>query len=88
MTKVAHNVLFATPFLVFVLFWLTARWEQRSRGRQQLGFFRRNGVAISVYLIVAVTLWALVMIVLPQLFMVEMSFRPKLPQADPNGYRG
>ena len=44
-----------------------------------LGWFRwflaKNGVALSVYMLGAVALWVIVMIVLPQLFMLDFSFR-------------
>ena len=42
-------------------------------------FVQRNGVALSVYLVASVAIWALVMIVLPQLYMVDFSFRHNLP---------
>ena len=43
------------------------------------GFFQRNGIVISAYLIVAVVVWVAVMIVLPQLYMLDFSFRHNLP---------
>lgn len=42
-------------------------------------FIRRNGVAISVYLFAAVLFWIAVLIVLPQLYMLDFSFRFNLP---------
>ncbi|WP_119462571.1 ABC transporter permease [Rhodospirillaceae bacterium SYSU D60014] len=42
-------------------------------------FVRRNGLFLSGYLLVAVTVWIVFMIVLPQLYMVDFSFRPNLP---------
>ncbi len=42
-------------------------------------FFRRNGIALSVFLLGAVGFWILFMIVLPQLFMVDFSFRANVP---------
>jgi spermidine/putrescine transport system permease protein len=86
--SVAHNLMFVAPILVAVLFWFVARLELKTSGAaERPSFVRRNGIVISIYLVTAVTLWALVMIVLPQLFMVEMSFRPKLPLAELNGPR-
>jgi spermidine/putrescine transport system permease protein len=71
-----HPFVLALPFLVVVGFWALSFFDKKPAG---VGFWKRNGVAVSIFLIVAVGLWALFMIVLPQLFMVEMSFRPKLP---------
>lgn len=48
-------------------------------------FFQRNGLVISTYLIAAVTLWIVVMIVLPQLYMLDFSFRHNLPPAKIGG---
>jgi len=48
-------------------------------------FVDRNGLAISAYLLVAVTLWMLAMIILPQLFMLDFSFRYNLPPAKIGG---
>ena len=42
-------------------------------------FIRRNGVTISVYLFTAVIFWIAVLIVLPQLYMLDFSFRFNLP---------
>ena len=49
------------------------------------GFFQRNGAVISVYLIAAVVLWVAIMIVLPQLYMLDFSFRDNLPPAKIGG---
>ena len=43
------------------------------------GFFQRNGAVISIYLIAAVVLWVAIMIVLPQAYMLDFSFRNNLP---------
>ncbi|TXH34268.1 MAG: ABC transporter permease [Rhodospirillaceae bacterium] len=60
--------------------------ERRAVGNvAHLGFFRRNGAALSVYLLGAVGLWILLLIVLPQLYMVEFSFRPRLPPSEMGG---
>jgi spermidine/putrescine transport system permease protein len=42
-------------------------------------FFLKNGIALSIFLIAAVTIWMLFLIVLPQLFMLDFSFRFNLP---------
>jgi spermidine/putrescine transport system permease protein len=49
---------------------LTA-WFQR--------FFLKNGIALSIFFLAAVTVWMLFLIVLPQLFMLDFSFRFNLP---------
>lgn len=48
-------------------------------------FFARNGPALGAYLLAAVGFWVLVMIVMPQLFMVDFSFRFNLPPAEIGG---
>ncbi len=48
-------------------------------------FIRRNGLVVSLYLVGAVSLWIIVMIVLPQLYMVDFSFRYNLPPAEVGG---
>ena len=42
-------------------------------------FVQRNGVMLSTYLVLAVLGWAVFMIILPQLYMVDFSFRHNLP---------
>jgi spermidine/putrescine transport system permease protein len=49
------------------------------------GFFQRNGIAISTYLILAVAFWVVIMIVLPQAYMLDFSFRNNLPPAKIGG---
>jgi spermidine/putrescine transport system permease protein len=49
------------------------------------GFFQRNGAVISVYLIAAVVLWVAIMIVLPQAYMLDFSFRDNLPPSKIGG---
>jgi spermidine/putrescine transport system permease protein len=49
------------------------------------GFIQRNGLVISTYLIVAVVFWVVVMIVLPQAYMLDFSFRDNLPPAKIGG---
>jgi ABC-type spermidine/putrescine transport system permease subunit I len=48
-------------------------------------FFLKNGVALSIFLLTAVTIWILLMIVLPQLFMLDFSFRFNLPPSKLGG---
>ena len=42
-------------------------------------FFRKNGTALAVYLLISVACWMLLMIILPQLFMLDFSFRANVP---------
>jgi spermidine/putrescine transport system permease protein len=67
------------PLLVVAYYAAMAWRDARAGVSSGPGFFRRNGTVVGLYLVAAVALWAVFMIVLPQLFMVEMSFRPKLP---------
>src|SRR5919201_7112050 len=61
----------------------------RDRRNQQdaaaIGFFQRNGAVLSAYLLVAVGFWTIMIIVLPQLYMIEYSFRPNLTAAQIGG---
>lgn len=44
-------------------------------------FFERNGLVLGGYILVAVSFWILFIIVLPQLAMLDFSFRKELPRA-------
>jgi spermidine/putrescine transport system permease protein len=79
-----HPFVLMLPFAVVACLWALSAFDKKPPGP---GFWKRNGAAVSIFLIVAVGLWALFMIVLPQLFMVEMSFRPKLPFTQMGGAR-
>ena len=48
-------------------------------------FFQRNGTALSVFLLLSVLFWVFILIILPQLFMLDFSFRHNLPPADVGG---
>lgn len=48
-------------------------------GNYWVDFFRRNGTPLAVFLIVAVGFWMMMMIVLPQAFMIDFSFRTNVP---------
>jgi spermidine/putrescine transport system permease protein len=48
-------------------------------------FFKKNGVVLSIYLMSAVLLWMFIMIILPQLFMLDFSFRFNLPPGKMGG---
>ena len=82
-----HRFVLLLPLLVIAGFALIALVDRRQGRVTGPGFFARNGVGIGLYLLLAVSFWALLVIVLPQLFMVEMAFRPKLPPAATGGPR-
>ena len=42
-------------------------------------FFKKNGPLISTYFIIAIVFWLIFLIVIPQLYMLDLSFRPNLP---------
>lgn len=48
-------------------------------------FFLRNGKTLGSFLLAAVGIWVLIMILAPQLFMVDFSFRHNLPPAEIGG---
>ncbi|MDH3672306.1 MAG: ABC transporter permease [Gammaproteobacteria bacterium] len=48
-------------------------------------FFHRHGTALSIFLLVTVGFWIFLMIVLPQAFMLDFSFRFNLPPAKVGG---
>ena len=48
-------------------------------------FINKHGIFVSAYLLGAVTLWIVVMIILPQVFMLDFSFRFNLPPAKIGG---
>lgn len=48
-------------------------------------FWLKNGTGISLYLIGSIVLWIVLMILLPQLFMLDFSFRHNLPPAEIGG---
>ncbi len=80
-----HWLVLALPLVVALGFWIAARLEGRAAGTPS--FVRRNGVAVAAYLVLAVGIWTVLLIVLPQLSMVELSFRPKLPPSAVGGPR-
>jgi spermidine/putrescine transport system permease protein len=77
--------IFGLPLAVAVLFFALSAYERRRGIATGPGFFQRNGLAVGLYLVLAVGFWAFFIILLPQLAMVDMSFRPKLPPAQMGG---
>jgi spermidine/putrescine transport system permease protein len=80
----APLALFVAPLVIIVGLVVMARLERRPG---EPSFFRRNGAPVASLLIFAVGLWALVMVILPQLYMIDYSFHPKLPTAQRGGPR-
>jgi spermidine/putrescine transport system permease protein len=81
-------LIFLGPLVVIAGFILAGLIERRRMGAAAgPGFFERNGAPVATFLIVAVGFWALAMIVLPQLYMVDYSFHPKLPPSQRGGPR-
>jgi spermidine/putrescine transport system permease protein len=79
-------LVFAIPIVVVLAFAAMALIERRRAGAASgPGFFQRNGAPIAIFLIVAAIFWALILIVVPQLYMVDYSFHPKLPQIKRGG---
>jgi spermidine/putrescine transport system permease protein len=84
--QIVKLILFAGPFVVIAVYWAMAVVERRRAGNAaDRTFVQRNGAVISTYLLVAVGFWAILMILLPQLYMVDFSFHPKLPPREYGG---
>jgi spermidine/putrescine transport system permease protein len=79
-------LIFALPPLVVLAFVAMALLERRRAGNVGVpNFFQRNGTPIAIFLIAATAFWALILIIFPQLYMVDYSFHPKLPQIKRGG---
>ncbi len=76
--------IFLTPLVVALGLLIAARLERRAGAP---GFIQRNGAPAAIFLVLAVAFWAFVMIVLPQLYMIDYSFHLKLPTAQRGGPR-
>ena len=50
-------------------------------------FMLRNGPVLGVFLLAAVGFWIFIMILAPQVAMVDFSFRHNLPPADQGGHK-
>lgn len=48
-------------------------------------FFEKNGIALGTFLLVAVLFWVILLIILPQLSMLDFSFRHHLPPPEMGG---
>ena len=81
---------FLEIFLAIVAALIIAPFVQREAGKwtanvNALQFVQKNGLAISAYLLVFTTGWIVFMIVLPQLYMFDFSFRYNLPPPEIGG---
>ena len=80
------GAIFLGPLAVILILFLAARVERRRGGAGvEPGFFQRNGAPVAIFLLVAVGFWALFLIVFPQLYMIDYSFHPRLPQVKRGG---
>ena len=80
------GAIFFGPLAVILILFLAARAERRRGGAGvEPGFFQRNGAPVAIFLLVAVGFWALFLIVCPQLYMIDYSFHPRLPQVKRGG---
>ncbi len=50
-------------------------------------FFKKNGLGLGLYLLIAVGFWLLILIILPQLSMLDFSFRHHLPPREMGGVK-
>jgi spermidine/putrescine transport system permease protein len=81
---------FFTVFFALVAALIVAPWAQREAGKwvsfvHAFDFVRKNGLVISSYLLIFSGGWIIFMIVLPQLYMLDFSFRFNLPPAEIGG---
>lgn len=49
------------------------------------GFAERNGLPVAIYLMIAVSIWVFLLVLLPQLAMLDFSFRHNLPPSQLGG---
>jgi spermidine/putrescine transport system permease protein len=85
-SSVGHSLILALPLVIAAGFFILSVLERRRLGSlAPISFWRRNGIAVSSYLVLAVGLWTVIMIVLPQLYMIDLSLRPKLLPAQTGG---
>jgi len=48
-------------------------------------FYRKNGAILATFMLVSVTFWVVLLVVLPQIIMIDFSLRPNLPPASVGG---
>ena len=42
-------------------------------------FFKKNGKAVAIYFLVAIVFWFVFLVIIPQLYMLDLSFRSNVP---------
>jgi spermidine/putrescine transport system permease protein len=88
MKPLSAVLIFGLPIAIIVTFLAMAYFDSRQHtGPKSPSFIQRNGWPVSLYLILGVGIWMLILIVFPQLYMVDYSFHPKLPPAARGGER-
>jgi spermidine/putrescine transport system permease protein len=86
MKPLSAFLIFGLPLIVIGVYWLMAHLERRALPTPKpASFIQRNGGPVSTFLIIAVAFWALVLIILPLLYMVDYSFQPKLRPSERGG---
>lgn len=78
------GITFIATALVIAIFFLLARLDRRP-GEVRPGFFQRNGALVGSYLVLGVGFWVIFTIVMPMVFMVDLSFHNKLPPSKVGG---
>ena len=48
-------------------------------------FFKKNGKAIAIYFLVAIIFWFVFLVIIPQLYMLDLSFRTNVPPLERGG---
>jgi spermidine/putrescine transport system permease protein len=87
-SSVGHALILFLPVVVIAGFAATYLHDLRHGRAQPAGaFVARNGWPISIWLAAAILVWAVLLIVLPNLYMIDLSFRPKLPPNQMGGER-
>jgi spermidine/putrescine transport system permease protein len=77
---VSRFFIFLIPVVVIAVFWAMSRYEAKGRhDPTRKSFFERNGTVLGMVFIGLVAFWALFLVVLPYLYMVQESFHPRLP---------
>lgn len=79
-------IVFILPAAIIAFFFLLAMAESRlTADSRHAGFIQRNGIALSLFFVIAVGFWTLFMVTLPYLYMFQESFHPTLWPKDRGG---
>ncbi len=77
-------ITFMATLVVLAIFFSLYRFDRNGQDGE-IGFFRRNGVLVGGYLVLAVAFWVILTIVMPMVYMVDLSFHHKLPPSKVGG---